>query len=493
MNGGTKMPKKTIEINPVSRLEGEAKISIFLDEKGNAEDAYFQVTEYRGFEKFCIGRPAEELPRIVSRVCGVCPWPHHIASAKALDGVFRVEPTKTGEDLRRLASAAHIWYSHSAHFFALAGPDLILGPDAPAAQRNLIGLLHADPDLTLKALEGRNHSHVIQGILGGKSVHPVTAIAGGMSIGLTEENRKEIIERTKAMLEITQYTLGLFDSILANNKKIFDLVTGNIYNVPYNYFATVDEKGEIDYYGGTGVIISPDGKEIDRFDTDKYYEHIGEHCEPWCTAKQTFVRKIGWTGLEYGPDSGIYSVGPLARFNVSSYSTPLAKAAQKKIQDTVGKPCHLQLVSNWVRLVEMLNACEIMLDIAKKPYITNNEYRVIPPEQIGGRGIGVVEAPRGVLIHDYTADENGIITKVNLIVATTHNIGPINISVREAAKRVIKNGNYENEAMLNMVEVAFRSYDPCLACATHNPHGSMPMEIKIFNKDGTLKDVVRRQ
>jgi F420-non-reducing hydrogenase large subunit len=486
------MTKKVIEINPVSRLEGEAKISIFLDDKGNAEDAYFQVTEYRGFEKFCHGRPAEEMPRIVSRVCGVCPWPHHIASSKALDQIFHVKPPKTGEDLRRLACAAHVWYSHSAHFFALAGPDLVLGPDAPPSERNLLGLLRADKDLTVKALEGRNHSHVIQQILGGKSVHPITAIPGGMSIGLTEEKRKEVLERSEALLEFTKFSLDLFDSILENNKKIKDLVVGDIYKNEFNYLATVKD-GYIDYYGGEGVIINPKGEEIDRFQPEEYFKHVGEHCEPWCTAKQTFVRKIGWKGFESGADSGVYSVGPLARLNVAEYSTPLARKAQKKIFDTVGKPCHLQLVSNWARLVEMLNAAEIMVDIAKRPYITNNEYRAIPEGEIGGRGIGIVEAPRGTLIHDYTADENGIITKVNLIVATTHNIAPINISVREAARQVIKNGNYETEAILNMVEVAFRSYDPCLACSTHTPHGSTPMEVKIYNKDKTLKEVIKRQ
>lgn len=486
------MSKKTIEINPVSRLEGEAKISIFLDEKGNAEDAYFQVTEYRGFEKFCIGRAAEEMPRIVSRICGVCPWPHHIASAKALDKAFHVEPTKTGEDLRRLASAAHVWYSHSAHFFALAGPDFVLGPDANPAERNLLGILHADKDFTVKALEGRNHSHVIQQILGGKSVHPITAIPGGMSIGLTEEKRKEILERSEALLEFSQFVFDWFDTILAN-KKILDLVVGTVYKNAYNYMATVNDKGQIDYYDGEQVIVNPDGNEIARFQADNYYEHISEHCEPWCTAKQTFIRKIGWKGLKSGADSGIYSVGPLARFNVGKYSTPLAQKAAKKVADTVGKPCHLQLVSNWLRLVEMLNAAEIMVKIVKRPHITNDEYRVIPEGPIGGRGIGIVEAPRGTLIHDYTVDENAMMTKVNLIVATTHNIAPINISVREAAKQVIKKGNYENEAMLNMVEMAFRSYDPCLACATHTPHGSLPLEVKIFDKDRKLKDVVRRQ
>ena len=487
------MVKKTIEINPVSRLEGEAKISIFLDEKGNAEDAYFQVTEYRGFEKFCQGRAAEEMPRIVSRICGVCPWSHHIASAKVLDAVFHVTPKKTGEDLRRLGATAHIWYSHSAHFFALAGPDLILGPDAPPSERNLLGLLRADKDLTVKILAARNHSQIIQKILGGKSIHPVTAIAGGMSKGITEDERKEIIQRSEALVEFTKFSLDLFDGILANNKKVRNLVVGDIYKNDFNYLATVNDKGEIDYYGGTPVVIDPEGQEIDRFNDQEYYEHIGEHAEPWCTAKQTFLRKNGWTGLESGAKSGVYSVGPLARYNIAEYSTPLAKAAQKKIKDLVGKPTHLQLVSNWVRLVEMLNAAEIMVDLAKKPYITNNEYRVIPTDEIGGRGIGVVEAPRGTLIHDYIADENGIISKVNLIVATTHNIAPINISVREAAKRVIKNGNYVKEHILNMVEIAFRSYDPCLACSTHTPHGCLPMEVKIYDKDRKLKDVVRRQ
>ncbi len=491
MEGKKKMPKKVIEINPVSRLEGEAKISIFLDEKGNAEDAYFQVTEYRGFEKFCQGRPAEEMPRIVSRICGVCPWPHHIVSAKVLDQIFHAQPTKTGEELRRMGLAAHIWYSHSAHFFALAGPDFILGPDAKPSERNLLGLLRADKDLTVKVLEARNHSHIIQQILGGKSIHPITAIAGGVSIGLTEEKRKEIIQRAEALVEFSQKSLELFDDIIAK-KKIKDLVVGNIYKNEYNYLATVNDKGEIDYYGGTAVIVNPEGKEIDRFDPKVYYEHIGEHTEPWVTAKQTFVRKIGWTGLKSGADSGVYSVGPLARFNIAEYSTPLAREAQKKIIEQIGRPIHLQQVSNWVRLVEMLNAAELIIELAKKPYITNKDYRVIPQE-VGGRGVAAVEAPRGTLIHDYTADENGIIQKVNLIVATTHNIAPINISVREAARQVIRNGNYENEAMLNMVEMAFRSYDPCLACSTHTPHGSLPLEIKIYDKKRTLKDVVKRK
>ncbi|MHA1186121.1 MAG: nickel-dependent hydrogenase large subunit [Candidatus Heimdallarchaeota archaeon] len=293
-------------------------------------------------------------------------------------------------------------------------------------------------------------------------------------------------------MEFSKFSLDLFDSVLENNKKVRDLFVGDIYKNDFNYMAKVNDKGQVDWYSGRPVIINPDGEVIDRFEDDKYYEHIGEHAEPWCTAKQTFIRKNGWTGLETGAKSGVYSVGPLARFNIAEYSTPLARAAQKKIKDLVGKPTHLQLVSNWVRLVEMLNSAELMVELAKKPYITNNEYRVIPTE-IGGRGIGIVEAPRGTLIHDYTADENGIITKVNLIVATTHNIAPINISVREAAKKVIKNGNYVKEHILNMVEMAFRSYDPCLACSTHTPHGCLPMEIKIYDKNKQLKDVVKRQ
>ena len=486
------MTKKTIYINPVSRLEGEAKISIFLDDKGNAEDAYFQVTEYRGFEKFCEGRAAEELPRIVSRICGVCPWPHHIASGKALDSVFHAKPPRTGEELRRMGIAQHVYYSHSAHFFALAGPDFVLGVDAPPAERNLLGLLRADKDLTVEILKTRNDSHRIQQILGGKSIHPITSIPGGVSKGLTEEERNEIIRRAEDQIKFTQFSLQWFEE-LAEKNKLMKLITGKIYDNEFNYLSTVDDDGKIDYYGGKNVvIINPKGEEIDRFSHDEYYNHITEHCEPWCTAKQTFVQKIGWKGLKSGADSGVYSVGPLARLNIGEYSTPLAKKAQDRLFSIVSKPCHLQLVSNWARLVEMLNAAEICRDIAKKPYITNNEYRTIPTE-IGGRGIGIVEAPRGTLIHDYTADEKGIVQKVNLIVATTHNIAPINISVREAARQVIKNGNYTDQAVLNMVEVAFRSYDPCLACSTHTPTGSLPLEVKIFDKERNLKDVLKRQ
>ncbi len=486
------MTKKVININPVTRLEGEAKISIFLDDKGNAEDAYFQVTEYRGFEKFCEGRPAEELPRIVSRICGVCPWPHHIASAKALDSVFHVKTPRTGEELRRMGIAEHVYYSHSAHFFALAGPDFVLGIDAPPAERNLLGLLRADKDLTVEVLKTRNDSHRIQEILGGKPIHPITSIPGGVSKGLSEEERKEIIKRSEDMIKFTQFGLKWFDDLVEQNK-LMPLITGKIYKNEFHYLATVNEQGEIDYYGGKDVvIINTKGEEIDRFSHDDYNNHITEHCEPWCTSKLTFVQKVGWKGLTSGDDSGVYSVGPLARFNIGKYSTTLARKAQERIFKLVPKPCHLQLVSNWVRLVEMLNAAEIVRDLAKKPFITNNEYRSIPTE-IGGRGIGIVEAPRGTLIHDYTADEKGLVQKVNLIVPTTHNIAPINISVREAAKQVIKNGNYTDQAVLNMVEVAFRSYDPCLACATHTPSGSMPLEVKIFDKNGNLKDVLKNQ
>jgi F420-non-reducing hydrogenase large subunit len=486
------MTEKTIYINPVSRLEGEAKISIFLDDKGNAEDAYFQVTEYRGFEKFCEGRAAEELPRIVSRICGVCPWPHHIASAKALDTAFRVKTPKTGEDLRRMGITEHVFYSHSAHFFALAGPDFVLGVDAEPKERNLLGLLRADKDLTVEVLKQRHHSHRIQEILGGKSIHPISAIPGGVSKRLTEENRKEIIERSKDMIKFCKFSLTWFEELLEKNK-LMKLIKGDIYENEYNYLATVNKDGYIDYYGGEGVFIDTEGEEIARFNPMDYDNNITEHCEPWCTAKQTFIQKIGWKGFESGKDSGVYSVGPLARMNIAKYSTPLAQKAQKRIFEIVPKPCHHQLVANWARLVEMLNAAELMVELAKKPHITNDEYRAIPPREIGGRGVGIVEAPRGTLIHDYTIDENAMVEKVNLIVATTHNIAPINISVREAAKKVIKNGNYNDQAVLNMVEVAFRSYDPCLACSTHTPTGSLPLEVKIFDKDRKIKDVLRRK
>ncbi|MEA2071514.1 MAG: Ni/Fe hydrogenase subunit alpha [Asgard group archaeon] len=486
------MTKKTISINPVTRLEGEAKISIFLDDKGNAEDAYFQVVELRGFEKFCEGRSAEEMPRIVSRICGVCPWPHHIASGKVLDQIYHVNPAKNGVKLRRMGITEHVFYSHSAHFFALAGPDLLLGVGANPAERNLLGLLRADKEMVVEVLKQRQYSHRIQEILGGKSIHPITAIPGGMSKGLTEDERQEIIHGAKEKIKFCQNTLEKFNDLLEKNKDLKKLVTGKVYNNQFNYMASVNEKNQIDYYGGEVVVINPDGKEIDRFKPEEYYDHISEHTEPWCTAKQTYLKSLGWKGLVDGLESGIYSVGPLARLNIAEYSTPLARKAQKRIFEIFPKPCHFQLVANWARIVEMLNASEIVLNIAKDPSITEGEYRTIP-EEIGGRGISIVEAPRGTLIHDYTANADGIIEKVNLIVATTHNIAPINISVREAAKKVIKKGNYDDQAILNQVEVAFRSYDPCLACATHTLPGQMPLEVEIFDKNKKRMDVVKRK
>jgi F420-non-reducing hydrogenase large subunit len=487
------MTKKSITIRPATRLEGEAKISIHLDSKGNAKDAYFQVVELRGFEKFCQGRPAEEMPRIVSRICGVCSWPHHTVSGKVLDQIFKAPPPPTGEALRKIGAIDHIFYSHSAHFFALAGPDLILGVGASPAERNLLGLLHADKELVVKVLKQRQNSHRIQEIIGGKSIHPVTVIPGGISRGLSEEERQEILTASKEMINFCQESLDLFDTMLSKNKELKKLIVGDTYDTPTNYLCLVNENNEVDYYDGKAVAINPDGKKIDEFDIKDYDKHISEHTVPWCTAKLTYLKKIGWDGLHGGADSGIYRVGPLARLNIADYSTPLAKEAQKRIFELVPKPCHLSLVFNWARLVEMLNASELIKELAEDESITSDNYRTIPPKEIGGRGVSAIAAPRGTLIHDYTANEEGIIEKVNLIVATTHNIAPINISVCEAAKKVIKKGNYNDEKLLNSVEVAFRAYDPCLACATHTAPGALPLELEIYDHKANQKDKVTRK
>lgn len=483
---------KEITIDPVSRLEGEAKISIFLDDAGNVEDAYFQTVELRGFEKFCLGRPAEELPRIVTRICGVCPWAHHMASAKALDALFGTPPTDVGRRLRVIGYADHMWYSHSAHFFALAAPDFLIGPQADPAVRNIIGIIGAEPKLAKQILDARNKSHVVQQIIGGKSIHPVTAIAGGMAKGITAEERDKIEQLSKDLVEFSQFSLQLFEDAVLKNKDYLDLITGDIYQLNTHQMGIVNDKGCVDYYDGDLRVDDPSGKKLYQFAPEDYLDYVSEKSLPWTYIKFPFLKRIGWKGLEEGADSGVYRVGPLPRSHVGTYGTPLAAEAQKAMHDVVGKPTDLLMANHWTRLVEMLNAAEIMLENIQEPTITSHNFRNEVTNAPVGPGIAAVEAPRGTLIHHYNADEAGMVTRVNLIVATTHNNAGMTMSVKRAAQHMIRNGNV-SEGILNQVEMAFRAYDPCLACATHSLIGRMPMDIKVFDSSGQLHKRVTRK
>ena len=478
---------KRITIEPVTRLEGEAKIDIFLNDEGNVEEAYFQVVELRGFEKFCEGRPVEEMPRITSRICGVCPGAHHIASTKALDAVFRVDPPEPAKKLRELFYCAHVLHSHIAHFYVLAGPDFLVGPDADPGKRNVLGLIEAVGSEALrKVITARGYAQKIQEMIGGKATHPVCGLPGGMSKALDEEERRQIEEMAETLVEFSKFSLNLIDELILGNKRTMDLITGDVYYHETYYMAMVDRDNKVNFYEGEIRVVNQKGEEISRFKPEEYLDHIAEHVEPWSYLKFPYLKKVGWNGLVDGEDSGIYRVNCLARLNAADgMTTPLAQEAYEKMYEVLGgKPAHATLAFNWARVVEIAYASERLLELARDEEITSRNIRTIPEEK-PGEGVGCVEAPRGTLFHHYWADEEGIIRKVNLLVATGQNNGPMCMSIKRAAQHLIKQWKVE-EGLLNMVEMAFRAYDPCLACATHALRGQMPLEVSIYGPDRDL-------
>jgi len=483
---------KVISIDPITRLEGHGKIEIFLNEEGNVENAYLQIPELRGFEKFCEGRKAEDLPQITTRICGVCPVAHHFASTKALDAAFNVEPPPTAKKLRELMYAGYFIYDHTLHFYFLGGPDFIVGPDAPATERNIIGVIKkAGLEIGKEVIKHRAYGQKITQILGGKATHPVCGLPGGISKPLSEEDRKEIEKMAASSVEFAKFTLKLFNDIVLKNEKYVELIKSDAYTLKTYYMGLVDEKNRVNFYDGKVRVVDPFGKEFVKFEPKQYLDVIEEHVEEWSYVKFPYLKKIGWKGFVDGPESGIYRVGPLARLNAAEgMATSLANEEYKRMYETLGgKPVHSTLAFHWARLIELLYASERALELSQDPDITNKEVRNMPKEP--GEGVGIVEAARGTLIHHYQLDEEALIKKVNLIVATTNNAPAINMSVRDAAKGVIHN-RHVNEGLLNMVEMAFRAYDPCFACATHYAVGHIPLEVKIYDHNRKLIEILRR-
>ena len=478
---------KKITIDPITRLEGHGKIEIFLDDKGNCERATLQIPELRGFEKFSEGRAAEEMPRITTMICGVCPTAHHMASAKALDDLFKVEPTSAAKKIRELMYSAFTAEDHILHFVFLGGPDFVVGPTAPAAERNVLGVIaKVGLEVGGKVIEMRKRMRNVMRIIGGKPVMPTCALPGGVSKQITEDERKTIIEAGEYGVEFCKVALGLFDDVVLKNKEYVDLVTGDIYAHKTYYMGLVDDKNKVNFYDGKIRVVDPAGKEFAKFTAQNYLDHIQEHVEPWTYVRFSYLKKVGWKGFVDGKESGVFRVAPLARLNASDgMTTPQAQEAYEKMYEVLGgKPVHSTLAFHWARLVEALYAAERTLELAKDPEITSDDIVNLPTET-PKEGVGVVEAPRGTLIHHYQTDDNGILTGVNLIVATQNNSAAINMSVEKAAKALIKNGDVP-DGILNMIEMAFRAYDPCHACATHSLPGRTPLEVSVYDADGEL-------
>ncbi|MCD6401049.1 MAG: Ni/Fe hydrogenase subunit alpha [Anaerolineales bacterium] len=484
---------KRITIDPITRLEGHGKIEIFLNEEGEVANAYLQIPELRGFEQFCIGRPAEEMPRITNRICGVCPEAHHMAATKALDALFHVEPPSVTKKLRELFYSAFYVTDHTVHFYALGGPDFILGPDAPAAERNILGVIHkVGVEIGKKVINTRKRNHHVIQMLGGRGIHPVAGLPGGWSKAMTKEERDEIEGYAKENVEFALFSLQLFEDIVLANKTYVDLILSDAFTHKTYYMGTVDKNNQVNFYDGMIRVVGPDGKEFVKYHPEDYAKHIAEHVEPWSYLKFPYLKDIGWKGFVDGKDSGVYCATPLSRLNASDgMATPKAQEFYEKFYETLGskkingryQPVHYRLATHWARLIELLYAAERMLELVQDPEITDPNVRT-PITEKPDEGIGGVEAPRGTLTHHYATDENGILTKVNLIVGTTNNYAPISMSIKKAAQGLIKKGTIISDGLLNMIEMAFRNYDPCMSCATHSLPGQMPLEVVIRNVDG---------
>ncbi|MEM2947255.1 MAG: Ni/Fe hydrogenase subunit alpha [Candidatus Bathyarchaeia archaeon] len=483
---------KEIIIDPITRLEGHGKIAIFLNDAGEVENAYLQIPELRGFEKFCVGRKAEDMPLLTSRICGVCPVAHHMAGTKALDAAFNVEPPSAAKKLRELMYCGYYIYDHTLHFYYLGGPDFVVGPDAPPEKRNILGVIEkAGLDVAKEVIKHRAYGQRITEIIGGKATHPVCGLPGGISKPLSEESRQEIEKMATSAVEFARFSLKLFHDIVLKNTKYVELIKSDAYTLRTYYMGLVDEHNKVNFYDGKIRVVDPNGKEFAKFEAKNYLEHIAEHVEPWTYVKQPYLKKVGWKGFVDGPDSGAYRVGPLGRLNAADgMATPLAQEEYEFMYKTLGgKPVHSTLAYHWARLIELLYAAERAVELVKDPEITSTNVRNKPGKP--GEGVGVVEAARGTLIHHYVLDENALIKDVNLIVATVNNAPSINMSVRNAAKGLIHGGKVDH-GLLNMVEMAFRAYDPCFGCATHFAVGQLPLTVEIYNSEGKLVKTIQR-
>jgi F420-non-reducing hydrogenase large subunit len=483
-----------ITIDPITRLEGHGKIEIFLNDAGDVENTYFQIPELRGFERFCAGRPVEEMPLLTNRICGVCPEAHHMAAAKAGDAVYHIDPPAPAKKLRELLYSAFYVTDHTTHFYALGGPDFVMGPTAPVAERNILGVIHkVGLEVGGQVIQCRKYGHTVVEMIGGRKVHPCTSIPGGLTKGITKEQRDEIVSMGRWAIEFAQFTLKLFNDIVLNNKAYVDLILGDIYTHRTYSIGTVDENNRVNFYDGKVSVVDPEGKRIGKYAANEYTDWIAERVEPWTYLKFPYLKKIGWKGLVDGKDSGVYMATPLSRLNAADgMATPRAQEEYEKFYATLlGKPVHQRLAIHWARLIELLYAAERWVELATDPEITSDNFRAIPTAT-PTEGVGIVEAPRGTLTHHYWTDERGVVTKVNLIVGTTNNYAPISMSIKKAAQNFIKRGTVVTEGMLNMIEMAFRAYDPCFGCATHSLPGQMPLQVTIRNARGEVVDVLRQ-
>ena len=474
------MVTEKITIEPVTRIEGHAKITIHRKADGLVDHAYLHVNEFRGFEKFCEGRMVFEMPLITPRICGICPVSHHLASAKAGDAVYGAPPPRPASLLRELMHMGQTIQSHGMHFFELAGPDLLLGFDADPEIRNVVGLIQQAPDIAVKAVGLRKFGQEIIRILGGRRIHPIFAVPGGVNKVLTAWERDTILLGLDEAIKTTQLGISIIKDWAAKNME--DIQKFGVF--PTGYFGLITEDNALELYDGKIRLINESGDELERFPVKDYLDIISEHVENWSYLKFPYYKKLGW------PD-GVYRVGPLGRLNIADkINTPLANEEFKQYKMiNNGLPIENTLYYHYARLIETLFAAERVAVLLDDPDILSSQI-LNTKHNYQGEGIGVIEAPRGTLIHHYKANQNGQLEKVNLIVSTGHNNYAMCKAVDMVAKTYIT-GPEIHEGLLNRVEAAVRAHDPCLSCSTHAV-GQMPMIIDVIDHEGNLTTTLRR-
>ncbi len=472
---------KTIVIDPVTRIEGHAKISVILDDAGEVSDCRFHVVEYRGFEKFCEGRPFTEMAGITARICGICPVSHLLASAKTGDKILAVQVPPAGEKLRRMMNLGQITQSHALSFFHLSSPDFLLGWDSDPAKRNVFGLMAEKPDLARAGIRLRQFGQTVIELLGAKKIHSAWAVPGGVRTPLSEEGREWIKNRLPESFETANIALNLFKGLLDEQFKTEAEIFGKF---PSLFMGLVGANGEWEHYGGKLRFTDSEGNIVaDNLSEDNYQEFLGEAVESWSYLKFPYYKPMGYS-------NGIYRVGPLARLNVcSQVGTEKADRELKEFRDRAGGVPTSSFFYHYARLVEIIACLEKIEQLIDDPDILSPHTRATAGINCL-EGVGVSEAPRGTLFHHYKVDENGIIQKVNMIIATGQNNLAMNQTVTQIAKHYIHN-NQIPEGMLNRVEAGIRAFDPCLSCSTHAA-GQMPLQIQLISANGTVLDEIYR-
>ncbi len=459
---------RIIKIDPITRLEGHGNIRIEYDESGHFKNATLQLPDFRGFEKFCEGRAVEELPALTQKICGVCPTAHHIAGVKALDDMFGVTAPPAALIIRELIHNIFFYEDHLLHFYYLGGPDLFLPSGTPGQKRNIFSVINClGKETGSRLLNIRKRVREMHSIMSGSVLYPVCGLPGGVSRAVSEEDSAGFIDTAKDALDFARFSVDLFHEQILGNDNYKSLLTRESMNLKTFYMGMVDDHNKINFYDGLLRVVDREGKEFCRFSSKDYLIHLAEQNNPESFMKYTYLRQAGWKGINHSK-SGIYRVGPLARLNASSgFSTPLAQKEYIRMGEYFGGyPVHSTFAYHWARLIEVIYAAENMVRLTAEEKLTDKKIRNLQFNNLQGRGVGTCEAPRGTLIHDYESDDKGITRNINLLVATQNNGAAIQLSLSKAGRELFKN-KYPDEETMNRLEMVFRAYDPCMACATH--------------------------